>query len=315
MPTDVERRRVLVAARSDAGPALRQLFASEPLTAWETVEADTFEQTRFLLQHTALDVLLIDEGLCAAEGMDGLTWLARERETPMVFLAADEADLLRAAYEHGASVCVSRGLSLGHPALLGAALRRAAQAADVLRAHSRRDDMLLHCRRQIDRLVTMLWRSVPTEHEQHWCSQRHVLMRLAEEIARSARHGGPLTVAVGELQASESEQVPVDLTEWITERIASTKRRCDVAGQYGMHGFLLLMVNTGREGGVSCCQRLRKALEEAIPAAEGPRGPLRACFGIASLSGETRSSQSLLSSAEVALDAAKASPSDPIIAS
>jgi diguanylate cyclase (GGDEF)-like protein len=251
------------------------------------------------------------------EGTIGLAWLGRQPDAPLVFLGNEQAERFRAAYEHGASVCLPRSLTLGEPALLDAVLRRTVRGADLLRTHSRTKDTLLQCRRQVDRLVTMLWRTVPVEGDNHWFSQRHVLMRLQEEIARSDRHGVPLTVAVGEVQApaGEPEQTTVDLTDWMTDRVTSVKRRCDVAGQYGMQGFLLLMVNTPKQGGVTCCQRLRKALEDPGSAAGGSHGPIRACFGIATLSGETPSSQSLLSSAELALDAAKASAAEAIVAS
>jgi diguanylate cyclase (GGDEF)-like protein len=317
MSTAVERRRVLLVARPGEEPALRQLFASQVLAAWDVVDADSFVRARFVLQHTACDILLVDEGLCVAEGMEGLAWLGRLPETPLVFLAANELETLRLAYEHGASICLPRALTLAHPGLLEAAMWRAARGADLHRAHRGTREMLKQCRRQVDRLVTMLWRTVPVDTEKHWFSQRHVLMRLQEEIARSGRHGGSLTVAVGELHAAagEPEQAGIDMTEWMTDRITSTKRRCDVAGQYGLQGFLLLMVNTPRHGGVACCQRLRKALEDAAAPAESPRRPIRACFGIASLSGETPSPQSLLSSAEQALDTARVNPADPIVAS
>jgi PleD family two-component response regulator len=314
MLTDVERSRVLVAARPAEAPALRQPFATEALAAWDAVEAESFEHARFTLQHTPCDVLLVDEGLCIAEGVAGLAWLRRQAQTPLVCLTADDVEALRAAYEHGASVCLPRTLTLDSPALLDAALRRAVQAADTLRTYRRTRETLTQCRRQIDRLVGMLWRTVPVDTQHRWCSPRHVLMRLHEEVVRTDRHGGPLTIAVGEVQApaGELEQAAVDLTDWMTERIAHTKRRCDVAGQYGLQGFLLLMVHTPKVGGVACCHRLRKALEEAVSGGEEPRSPVRACFGVASLSEEVASSQALLSVAEQQLEAAKTGAADAV---
>jgi GGDEF domain-containing protein len=310
MRTEVERRRVLVAARGCELPSLQALFAAEALAPWEAVEAESLEQARFKLQHTACDILLVDESLACCGSPEGLAWLA-ERGAPTVFLAGCDAETCTRAYEHGATICLPRGLTLGHPPLLAAALRRACRDGETARAHCRVKDSLHQCRRQVDRLVNLLWRTVPMDTQTHWCTQRHVLERLQEEVARTDRHGGPLTVAVGEVEATPGADEPGEGAAW-TERLTRAKRRCDVAGQYGLQGFLLLMVQTPKEGAVTCCRRLQQALE--APAAGGPRGPVRVSFGIASVSGDGATPQALLRQAEQNLEAATAGASDRVVA-
>jgi GGDEF domain-containing protein len=314
MPLELERRRVLVAARAAEEEALRPLFAAEVMAGWEPVEADSFHRARFTLQHTACDALLVDEGLYCAEGPEGLAWLAQQQDVPMIFLAGSEAEVCTQAYEQGATICLSRRTTLEHPPLLAAALRRAAQGAALIRCQRRTRESLHQCRRQVDRLVGLLWRTVPMDTQTQWCSQRHVLERLQEEVARSGRHGHPLTVAVGEVQAQAEDAASLDAGQWIAQRLNRVKRRCDVAGQYGLHGFLLLMVHTPGKGGVTCCRRLQRALEEPAAPNVGPRGPVCACFGLASHGAQAPSPQALLRTAEVRLEAARAGAGDRVVA-
>jgi diguanylate cyclase (GGDEF)-like protein len=313
MPAELERRRVLVAARAMDEEALRPLFASAALAGWEPVEADSFHRARFTLQHTGCDVLLIDEGLYTAEGPEGLAWVSRQREAPVLLLAGAGAEVCARAYEHGA-LCLPRRAALDHPPLLAAALKRAAQEGDLARTHRRTRESLSQCRRQVDRLVGLLWRSVPIDTQTQWCSQRHVLERLQEEVARSGRHGSPLTVAVGEVHTPGEEQAAADSGQWVAQRLNRVKRRCDVAGQYGLQGFLLLMVHTPSDGAVTCCRRLQRALEEPGLPPAGPRGPVRACFGLASYGDQAATPQALLRTAEEHLEAAKTRAPERIVA-
>ncbi|MCI0456161.1 MAG: hypothetical protein L0Z62_04170 [Gemmataceae bacterium] len=302
MPTALERRRVLVAARPAEETVLTGLFWSEALADWEPLHVESFDRARFTLQHTACDVLLVDEGLYHSEGAEGLAWLAQQHDVPTLFLAGCEAETCARAYGQGAAICLPRTATLEYPPLLAAALRRAAGHADLLRGQHRTRESLRQSRKQVDRLVNLLWRTAPLDTHNHWCTQRHILERLQEEVARTTRHGSPLTVAVAEVQTEG--QPDEELTGWVTEQVARIKRRCDVAGQYGVRGFLLLLVQTPREGGVACCRRLEQTLEEQ--AACSPHGPLRACFGLASYSPETSTPQALLRAAEQHLDAARA---------
>ena len=304
MHAEMERRRALLAVSVPEEPALRALFDREALSGWETTLSDSFEKARFVLQHGPCDVILVDESLVAQQGEAGLTWLAQQGEVPTVFLAGVSGGLWAQAYEQGVSACVPRQLSFEHPALLAAAMHRTSQSSQQLRGQRQSQEALQQCRRQVDRLVDMLWRTVPLEPPGAWFTQPSIMERLQEEVARSDRHGTPLTVALGEMQVADAEAA-AQLSDWTPQRITRTKRRCDVAGQYGLRGFLLLMVHTPQEGALVCCRRLQQALEENQPPLPGSSGPVRACFGVASFSGKNNTLQGLLSGAEQQLEAAK----------
>src|SRR5262249_37012453 len=68
--------------------------------------------------------------------------------------------------------------------------------------------------------------------------------RLEEELARTHRYGGPLTVVLGETHGRQGRLAPEEAEQvatWMAGQGSPAKRRCDVARQYGPHGFLLLL--------------------------------------------------------------------------
>jgi GGDEF domain-containing protein len=221
------------------------------------------------------------------------------------------------AYAQGVTLCLPRDLSLSQPELLASALDRAARVGESVRAKERMQDQLNMGRRHIDRLVNLIWRTLPMEPNTSWYSQRHTLERLQEEISRTGRHGGPMTLALAEVQEEQTVETPtvLPLEEWTANMVGKAKRRCDVAGSYGMQGFLLLMVHTPKNGGIICCKRLQQLLEQGVATADkGPRGPIRAFFGLATATGESVSAQKLLRLAEENLEAAKLGKDQGVVA-
>jgi GGDEF domain-containing protein len=295
-------RRVVLAACASEAELLRGLFAQEALQAWQPSLVESFEEARFLLQHTACDLVLVDESL-SRQAPEGLAWLAGQRDVPVLFLADPEARRITAAYRDGIHLWLPRELSLAHAPLVAATLERLLEWSSLCHGRHQAAVTLQYCRRQIDQLAAALWRTAPRTAEQPWLGQRELLERLQEEISRTQRHGTPLAVALGEVHPDPrrdggTKEEPL-LDEWTTQRILRTKRRCDVAGQYGLQGFMLLLVHTPQAGAVTCCRRFQKVLE-AVPAlaGNGPRGPVRASFGVASFSPDTATARSLISLAE-----------------
>ena len=47
----------------------------------------------------------------------------------------------------------------------------------------------------------------------------------------------------------------------MAERIGQEKRRCDVAGQYGLHGFMMLLPQSSELEARGACNRLRALLD------------------------------------------------------
>jgi diguanylate cyclase (GGDEF)-like protein len=135
-----------------------------------------------------------------------------------------------------------------------------------------------------------------------------MMERLDEEVARCDRHGTPLAVVLGEVEAesaNEQAQAAQTLATWTAERICRAKRRHDVAGQYGPHGFMLLLGHTSEAGAVTCCRRLQSVLQQAPVPENRSRGPIRTHFGVAGYSELTNTGQALLSRAEERLEQAR----------
>jgi GGDEF domain-containing protein len=312
MTFDFERRSALIAAATAEASVLRQPFADGRVPGWDARPADTFERALFLLQHDLCDALVLDESLYNGDGGRGLIWLANQREAPVLFLSAPAAGTITAALERGAAQWLPRDLVLAHPDLLAAALNRAARLGQVRGQTLHAERALEECRRQVSRFVDLVWEITPADPQTGWLPQRHMMERLHEEIARSGRYGLPFSVALGEL-APRREQLaaaaPAPLS-WAIERISRAKRRCDVAGQYGPHGFMLLLTNTAAKGAVTCCRRIRDALGGG--SAEGT-GPVAACFGIATWQTDNPSPEHLLRRAEECLEQAREAGAGPVI--
>lgn len=310
-PSPPRRRRVLVAATEPERAHFRALFRAAPLAGWQAAEADSFEQARFLLQMDPCDVLLLDASLYPLGGTSGLAWLAGQYRTPVVFLADAGPEVVLDALRHGAHSWLTRRLAGDHPELLDALLQQAARHGDALRRRRRAAKALGECRRRVSRLAGQLWEAGPDAPPSGWLCQRRLIDRLHEELSRAGRHGGPLAVVLGEvrgpgggdLSGAERDR----LAGWVRERISGGKRRCDVAGQYGPHGFLLLLPGAGDEGAAGFCRRLRGLLEVPPGPAGGALGPPQLYFGVAHYSPAAPSLKCLLRCAEERLRRAKES--------
>ncbi len=128
-----------------------------------------------------------------------------------------------------------------------------------------------------------------------------MLERLEEEVTRAQRYGGPLSVILGEVEGPPDRGADGEERQkatWTVDQISRVKRRSDVAGQYGLQGFMMLLPQTDESGAAGCCGRLRQILEQPT---ETP-GPLRVWFGVACFSPDTHSVKSLLSRAEERLE-------------
>jgi PleD family two-component response regulator len=268
------------------------------------VEAEHFDRARFFLQHEVPDVALVDESLFSNSPDTDLAWLASRRDTPVVFLANHCDDRVAAALEGGVRQWVPREAVLASPRLLRAVLEQAAEWGSL---HSRlrtAGEALHDCRRQVGRIVNLLWETAPHDPHTRWFTQRHMLARLEEEFARSTRHGTGFSVVLGEVRLRVDSPVRMAeprLPPWTLERINRAKRRSDVAGRYGPHGFMLLLMNTDEEGAVRCCRRIQDLLDEAAPEVGLP---MVAAFGIADRNEERASVKSLLRRAEERLETA-----------
>jgi diguanylate cyclase (GGDEF)-like protein len=302
----LERQQVILAAANWERNWLRSQFNRPPLDHWEVLEADSLERARFLSQHNACDALLVDESLQAHQAAEGLAWLVKISKAPVVYLSGGQPELAAAAFAEGVTQWMPRELALAHPGVLDALIRRAILGAGLVTRARQAADELRECRRQANRLVSLLWETSTGEVRTRWFSQRQMMERFHEEVARSERHGSALTLVLGELHAGDAGADAGSLLEtWSAEQITRTKRRADVAGQYGPNGFMLLLVHTAEPGANAFCQRLQCLLEQTAGTASGPPVSSRAHFGMAGYGSTAYTPKIMLSRAEETLEQVK----------
>jgi GGDEF domain-containing protein len=308
MSGDVECRRVLLVAADEERAEFRRLFHSEPLRAWEVIEADSLERARFIVQLDPCEVLLVDGGLYRVGAGGDWSWLAGQRRVPVLFLVPDEKETAGTVPRQATPYWLPGEIARHHPQVLAVMLKQAAEFGDLQRRGQKTSDALEDCRRQVTRLVNLLWEAVPGEGRVRWFTQRYMLERLEEEVSRARRYGGPLSVILGEVEGAPPGETTGGETRqpgaWTVDRISRVKRRSDVAGQYGLQGFIMLLPHTDEAGAAGCCRRLRKILEQPVQTTE-PAGQPRVYFGLASFSPETTTLKSLLSRAEQRLERGK----------
>lgn len=310
-----ENRRVLFVTANRA--EVQDLFSEPPLDSWEIVTADSSPAAALLLQTNPCDLLLADDSLYQKEGFDGLAWLSQKKPLPILFLADVPAEVIAEAYERCVSQWLPRRQSWECPQILAGALQRALRWSELQRRQQRTRDSLEQSQRQVDRLVSLLWRTAPMHVERRWYTYRHMLERLEEELFRAERYQSVLTVALGEIQIvhDHNEENQSRVMNWAADEVTQRKRRSDIAGQYGLQGFMLLLAHTPSKGGVICCRRIQKHLESTITEVAGnSKGAIRACFGLATAGGENVTAPRLLRRAEEYLDAAKRSSQEHVIA-
>jgi len=309
MGAQLESQRVLVAATEPQRVQLRSLLAGH-LPGWEINEAESAERVRFVQQLDPCDVLLLDSSLTPEGDSADLRWLMAET-TPVLYLSDAPPEVIQASFQQGVTHYLPRQLAVANPGLLAAVLQQAAQVSDMRRMLQKRESLLVQCRRQVSRLVEMLWQAVPSDAQVPWLTQRHMMERLHEEVGRSQRHGDPLAVVLGEINDEEFRPLltpeDTELVGWTARQVTLNKRRHDVAGQYGPSGFILLLPHTTDRGAIDCCRRLRPLLEDPRSLPEGVP-PFRVSFGIASFSVDTASVKSLLGRAEERLQQARTNP-------
>jgi GGDEF domain-containing protein len=296
------RRPVLVAARDQEWAALTRAFAADRLRGWEARQATDFPQAQFLLQHGACDVLLLDGVSFPGQEGEALARLAARRKVPVVVLAGCETPGTAEDGEEDGNLRLPRDLALDHPALLDEALRAADRCRRLRGDLDRAAEEVREWRQRADRLAALLWEAAPADGHGQWCSQRSLMGRLQEELARAERRQGSFSVVVGDVPADPD---PAARTG-VVDRITQGKRRSDVAGQYGPYGFLLLLPDTGDAGAVACCRRLQGLLRRHpadTSAGPGPASP-HVAFGIASYPA-AGSATGLLSRAEERLQEAR----------
>jgi GGDEF domain-containing protein len=268
---------------------------------WESAHTHSLQQARFVLYAYSPDVVVIDCAIAEPGWSEALAWLAREVAAPLVLCGDAPPHAVVEALKQRAIWLP--GDLFRHGAILNAILEQAVRLGGERSQAASERAALIESQTRIDRLLALLWEATPAEGQTRWFTQRYMLERLDEELARSQRYGVPLSVVLGEVRPEPGERLlPEDasrLARWIAECIGKGKRRCDVAGQYGLHGFMLLLPQSSADQAQEACNRMRRLLTDA------PHGGLpavHACFGLASAPTDVSTVQGLLRRAEERLE-------------
>jgi len=142
-------------------------------------------------------------------------------------------------------------------------------------------------------------------------NRRHAEDRLASELARAQRFGGPLAVVMSDLDdfkaVNDVHGHPVGDTvlREFARVLGATVRDADVAGRWGGEEFLLVLPGTDSAGAALLAERIRAHLAEgSLLTPEGVPVRVTASFGVAAYE-EGQNLETLVATADSALYEAK----------
>lgn len=152
-------------------------------------------------------------------------------------------------------------------------------------------------------------------------NHRAVYERLGEELARSARYGGDLSVVLVDLDRFKrvndrhGHVVGDAVLRRVSAALRSDLRSCDTLGRLGGEEFLAMLPSTGLDGAVEVASRMRSLVHDtSTPVPRGRPVRVTASFGVASLSELTSPARSeeLVALADRRLYASKQSGRDRV---
>ena len=280
-----------------AGEPLRSAWRGLLPAEWVVTVTGSVEHARLIQRVGACDVVLLSPDQQEGGGLETSDRLFVRAGSLVVLVADGPDERVLSAIRDGA-VWVPAAVAREHPALLLAILEQAMKRSRQIDPTS----AACRCRGRVDRLLDLLWQATPGNGSGPWFSQRHMLERLDEEVSRTRRDGSPLSVVLGEVRPREGDAADAGrvagMHEWAASQIGKGKRRCDVAGQYGLDGFMIVLPRATPEQAKGACRRLRILLSHPP---EGLSPPL-VTFGHAGIPGDRPNISGLLSRAERRLE-------------
>jgi hypothetical protein len=284
---------VLLLAGPEAALQLCQQLARVPLAGLTVTH--TVSEAEAHLRLRAWDVLLLDGPLLTQ------AWPLLQTSSgglPMVLLLDDRCPEAPPAALLSAPLWLPRSLAFEHASLLQAALDQAGTLADLEQQLARTQGHLRESQTQMETMLRLLGTTGSSPGSPRWHSHRAMLERLTEEVARVERHGGTLSVVLAEVAQPGAEP---GLLVWVAEYLSQRKRGCDVIGQYGPQGFMMVLPQTETPGARECCTRLAALLSAHGPLTRTGTG-WRLDYGVASYLQPHTSAKSILRLAEEELD-------------
>jgi len=142
-------------------------------------------------------------------------------------------------------------------------------------------------------------------------NHRYFQERLAERIEEARRHPTRHTLLLMDIdhfkQVNDKFGHPVgdEVLRSIAGLLKSSIRNVDLAARYGGEEFVLLLANTGREGGMKLANRIRKAASRLKFEVEGKTFTVTISMGIATFPDDAKNQSTLIERADRALYYAK----------
>ncbi len=140
------------------------------------------------------------------------------------------------------------------------------------------------------------------------CNSRHLLGLLDYEIDRARRYGTPLSLVFMDLDFfkdvndSYGHLAGSRLLTEMAHLIRKHVRKADIAARYGGDEFVIVLPNTGKDGGFTMATNLRHLIKDHyFLADEGYRIRVTASFGVAAYPSDAQSKLALLRLADQAM--------------
>src|SRR5678815_1300558 len=156
-----------------------------------------------------------------------------------------------------------------------------------------------------------------TDHLSGLANRRRFERQLDREINRSLRFDHPLSLLMVDidnfkkLNDTFGHDVGDEAIRRLGKVLQQETRGIDLAARIGGEEFAVLLVETGREGGLEVAERLRVAINTLeIPTARH----ITASFGVAECPGDAQTAADVLKAADVALYEAKRNGRDRVVA-
>jgi diguanylate cyclase (GGDEF)-like protein len=147
---------------------------------------------------------------------------------------------------------------------------------------------------------------------------RAVQDTLKRMVAQAQRTGRPLTAVMVDLDHFKAlndvygHERGNEALAAVGQILTTGVRASDFAGRYGGEEFIMLLPDTGREGGVVLAEKVRRSIA-ALVLPEVDR-PITASFGVATLPDDAADASTLVRAADRALYRAKADGRDRVVA-
>lgn len=117
-------------------------------------------------------------------------------------------------------------------------------------------------------------------------NRRHLESQIAEELARSKRHGSVMACAMVDVDhfKNVNDTYGHAAGDYVLKELGrilvTGKRPYDVAGRYGGEEFVLLLKHIDAEDSMAVCERIRSAIEEHVFSFEGNRLSITVSIGV-----------------------------------